>query len=418
MTSTKRLTIILLTVLGSYSWAAPADDTAPNTAHSPTEDHPEKMAFIIPYPYYNQITDFSAGLVIGASGYVQPQVTTFINFIYSINDSKAVYFEADDLQVYHRLFLDTKLLVARWGAADLYLNRSNSSSKDDFITLQVDDQWYRFNFRYLLPIGNGKGHIINHYRVRGGILDPNTASGGSSWNPFKSGRTMIEVEPFYRHEDFEAIGTFVTSGITAGISYDNRDWPINPSTGSHTQVHYQRDWGTFKDSVSWEGVTGEFSKYWNVGTSDWFKQRVLAFDVWTVNILTWNDPAGVVDGQPTFHRPPPFAGDTLGGWDRFRGYKDNRFEDKAAIDYQLEYRLIPRWNPFPNLPLLDKLHIPWWQVANIWRAWTSRTRMVVARTAPLDALERRCWLARVCQRYFGARRFGRLGRGCGDTADC
>ncbi len=189
----------------------------------------------------------------------------------------------------------------------------------------------------------------------------------------------IELKPFYRAEDLEGVGNFVTSGLAFGVNYDNRDWDINPSRGSQTQIHYKKDWGNQSDSVSWHAIEFDFSKYWNLGASKNFQQQVLAFDVWSVYIPTWDD-LSIDNGVPRYHRPPPFAGETLGGWSRFRGYPTNRFEDEAAIDYQLEYRVIPKWNPFPKIPLINKLHIPWWQ----WAAFVE-----VGRVAPEWKVETR-----------------------------
>ncbi len=360
---------LFIFLLVSISHASQAADLSPTTQHNAnsttTSTTPtKKEAFIIPYPYYNANTEATAGLVIGASGYFQPQVSAFANFIYSSNDSKIAYVQIDNVQMVHRLFVDTKLLIGHWGGIDFYPNRSNDSSKNDFTKISADDQWYRLNLRYLLPIGDGKSSIVHHYQVNDGILNPQTASGGTRWNPFTSGRTYLEIEPFYRAEDLKGIGNFVTSGINTGINYDNRDWPVNPSKGSHMQLHYQHDWGNLDDSVSWSAWVFEYAHYWSLGSSDTFKQRVIAMDLWTFNIPTWNNAASVnSSGDTTFHRPPPFAGDTLGGWDHFRGYPTNRFEDKAAINHQLEYRVMPRWNPFPAIPLLKALHIPWWQWA-------------------------------------------------------
>ncbi len=340
---------------------ASTDSNDPPSQHVDVTDAPKKF-FVIPYPYYNAVTDATAGIVFGSHGYIQPQVKAFANFIYSSNDSKIAYLEVSELQIWDRFFADLKILTGHWGAVDLYLDRSNDSSKDDFITIGADDDWVRLELRYLLPIGHGKDKVVNLYRERDGTVDTVTASGGDSFNPLTSGRTFLELNPFYRSEDLESVGEFVTSGVSVGVNYDNRDWDINPSRGSQLKFHYKKDWGNLSNSISWHAYEIDFSKYWSFGSSKNFRQRVLAFDLWSVYIPTWDD-VSIEDGRPVPHRPPPFAGETLGGWDRFRGYPTNRFEDEAAIDYQLEYRVVPNWNPFPSIPLINKLDIPWWQLA-------------------------------------------------------
>ncbi|MCK5326348.1 MAG: hypothetical protein KAJ57_10070, partial [Woeseiaceae bacterium] len=47
---------------------------------------------------------------------------------------------------------------------------------------------------------------------------------------------------------------------------------------------------------------------------------------------------------------------------RQRGYPRGRFNDKAAINYAVELRLIPRWDPFRNWPLIRNWPWRWWQV--------------------------------------------------------
>lgn len=321
---------------------------------------PGKHRYIIPYPYYNQITGATAGVTFLTSGFLQPQVNAFANFIYSENDSRIGYFELNNLQLYGRLFFDTKILYGHWGEVDLYLNRTNDSDEDDFIEISADDQWYRMGFEYLLPIGDGNDTVVDRYRIVGSRVTADTASGGHGWSPLDSGRTYLRAEPFYRKEELDNIGTFVTSGLAAAIDYDNRDWPANPGRGNRIFLEYKHDWGELDDSVEWSAWEGSYSQYIPLGESRWFQQQVLALDVWSLYIPTWDDTE-TIDGEEVFKRPPPFAGTALGGWDRFRGYPANRFEDEAAIDYQIEYRMVPHWNPFPKIPLIKRLDVPFWQ---------------------------------------------------------
>lgn len=45
-----------------------------------------------------------------------------------------------------------------------------------------------------------------------------------------------------------------------------------------------------------------------------------------------------------------------------RAYPSQRFNDRAAIYYAAELRVIPRWNPFDGWPWLQKyLEVAWWQ---------------------------------------------------------
>jgi hypothetical protein len=67
--------------------------------------------------------------------------------------------------------------------------------------------------------------------------------------------------------------------------------------------------------------------------------------------------------QEVFHRPPAFAGATLGGLDRMRGYPEGRFNDRSAVYYATEYRHIPDWNPLRDVGWLNRLNarVQWLQ---------------------------------------------------------
>ncbi len=168
-----------------------AEDTGKSTVDYVDVSEESKQFYVIPYPYYNAVTEATVGVVFAAHGYLQPQVKAFTNFIYSSNDSRIAYLEISDYQIYDRLFGDLKVLTGYWGAVDLYLDRSNDSSKNNFITIGADDDWWRMDFRYLLPIGSGRDHILPIYREYNGTADPATAPGGQAYNPMTSGRTYI-----------------------------------------------------------------------------------------------------------------------------------------------------------------------------------------------------------------------------------
>jgi outer membrane protein assembly factor BamA len=53
----------------------------------------------------------------------------------------------------------------------------------------------------------------------------------------------------------------------------------------------------------------------------------------------------------------------LGGQQRFRGFEDNRFHDRAAIYASAELRLVPTWNPFKKISILKDADITWMQWA-------------------------------------------------------
>jgi len=77
----------------------------------------------------------------------------------------------------------------------------------------------------------------------------------------------------------------------------------------------------------------------------------------------WVPRVDVTEGKKEiYHRPPAYAGATLGGLFRMRGFPLNRFNDKAAIYYCGEYRMTPKWNPLADISWVQKfLEIAWWQ---------------------------------------------------------
>jgi outer membrane translocation and assembly module TamA len=103
-------------------------------------------------------------------------------------------------------------------------------------------------------------------------------------------------------------------------------------------------------------------KYWSLGDSGTFAQRVLAARVWAAYSPTWETQLIAPDVVSISNRPPANRGASLGGVERQRGYPRGRFNDKAAINYALELRLIPHWDPFRNWPLIRNWPWRWWQV--------------------------------------------------------
>ncbi len=360
----------------------------------------KRRYLLVPYPFYNEATGFAVAAAAIASGYPQPQVDLVGNIFAGTKDALAGFLFGRNYQLVEggRWFLDVKLLAGSWAELKSYQPGnpafpneragSNDSSEDNFVEAQGSDKFYRVNLRYVLPIGDGAKAPIHLYRTRRGLVEPETASGGREWNPWRSGRTTLELEPFYREQSFDnappgVLAERSTAGLTLRLQYDNTDWFKNPSHGSRTSVAASRDWGAVSDMPSWSQYEFEFAKYFALGETAAARQRVLAFVVWTSDVPTWNS-ATTIDGQPAFHRPPTYAGSTLGGLERQRGFEAQRFSDKAAINYQLEYRHIPVGNPLDGIALLEPLQIRWIQyvgfvelgrVADTWRPDTLHREM-------------------------------------------
>lgn len=337
-----------------------------------------KNRLLVPYAFYNDSTEAAMGLAWAQVGYVQPQMSFVVNGFYSANGSNQLYMQMANAQIpfLPRLFVNAWMFTADWGEIDSYQNGNpnfpneiagnNDSDEDNFVQAEGTDDFYRLELEYLLPIGDGRGDPIHTFQVSNGLIVNGSEAGAREWNPLTSGRTKIEFHPFYRHQEledeFDNEYELETLGLTLGVVYDNTDWSRNPSRGSRTRLAVSRDWGTLDDDApEWTSLEFEYSKYFNLGPTKRNRSRVLAANIWASHVPTWDDSHFDKQGNEVFHRPPLFEGSTLGGLNRQRGFASDRFHDRSALNYALEYRVMPLSNPFAKIPLIKKLNIPWWQ---------------------------------------------------------
>ena len=340
----------------------------------------EEQTLSVPYAFYNESFGAAVAYAYGKVGYPQKQSAILGTVMAGSKGSIMGFLIGRNLRLpwSDRLFLDPIAQIGYFKDADSYTDGnpdfpaeragSNGSDEDNYIEGDGWDNFFRLRFKYLLPIGHGQDSIINTYVIDRGLLKSG-ATGGSSWSPLISGRTYFELLPFYRWQEIKGDDEDIdvkTNGLELSLFRDNRDFVPNPSKGSALRVDVTRDFGWFNSSDSWTVVQTEFDKYFSLGPSETFRQRVIAFDFWTAYSPTW-EVEGVRDGQEIIsNRPPAYAGATLGGIWRMRAFPSQRFSDKASIYYALEYRMIPKWNPFNNWPWLQKyIGIEWLQFAPV-----------------------------------------------------
>lgn len=328
----------------------------------------------LPFALYTQSFRFGGGVVWDSSGLIQPQSDLFAFAIGTTNGSYGFVAGEDDLQIpaVDRLFLDMEIGYFQYAQFTAFIDGNphflsasagtNRSSERDFFQGHNDDSWGHFTLKYLLPIGGGRDVIVNKYVLEHGIVQSG-ATGGEGWNPLTTGRTYLQLTPFYEYQALTTpIGEhhFDELGLRFGPVYDNTDFPLNPSSGNITRITLSRDFGLFNDENTWTNVSAEFAQFINLGTSSLFRQQVLALDAWTSYSVTWSqhhvNHRRVVSGAPPF-----YDGAVLGGNERLRGFPDNRFWDRAAIYGTAELRLVPVWNPFGDFELLRKADITWMQ---------------------------------------------------------
>ncbi len=336
----------------------------------------EKKVLKAPYAFYNEAYGAAGGFVFGITGAPQDQAAVVISAVAGDTGSYSLFLLERNIQIpfVERLFIDADIVLSEYGDLRVYTDGnpdfsheragSNESDQDNFVEGDGADNYIRLKLKYLLPIGHGKNEIIATQVLDRGLLMSGEV-GATSWNPFESGRTYLEARAYFRNQkvesDYLQDDEDKTRAIELSLYRDNTDLTINPSRGSSLRLRFSRDGGGSGSSAPWTVLDGEFSKYISLGESEKFRQRVIAFNVWTANALTWND-SHEENGMPVFHRPPSYAGASLGGLFRMRGFASSRFHDKAAIYYAAEYRMTPRWNPFDDIGWVKKhLDIAWWQ---------------------------------------------------------
>jgi hypothetical protein len=344
----------------------------------------------LPYAFFNESFGFALGYVHGVVGRPQKQATLLATIMAGTKGSAMGFLVGRDLQMprIDRLFLDPIISVGYFKDNEVFINGnpdfpderagSNDSDEDNFVKGDGWDNFFRLKFKYLLPIGDGRDEIIATHKIKEGLLkaDP---TGGTSFNPFKSGRSFLELRPFYRSQQIDGDDvdeTIQTNGLDFSVFWDNRDFYANPTKGFGVRGKVSRDFGWFDSSDSWTNVEGELDVYIPFQFGDWLRQGVVALDYWTSYSQSWDkQPDGTVD-----NRPPSYTGSTLGGLWRLRGYPSQRFNDRAAVYYAAELRLIPRWNPFKRWDWIQKYvgiqwlqFVPFVEVGRVAPSWNLKT---------------------------------------------
>ncbi|MFZ0827036.1 MAG: BamA/TamA family outer membrane protein [Verrucomicrobiia bacterium] len=331
--------------------------------------------FLLPYAFYSQFFGAAGAVAYGASGTPQKQMSYVASAMAGTEGSVAIFFLGKDIQMpfCDRLFLDPWLSAGYYNDQHVFIQGnpnyanqqagSNGSDKNNYVSGDGTDLYAYLNFKYELPMGAVRDNPIPTQVVDRGML-VSGATGGKTWNPLTGGITEIQFQPFSRQQTVNSpdvtTSDIQTTGLTTGLSYDNRDFELNPSCGSYQQVSFSRDFGVPNSTATWSAVQAKYDKFFSLGATDHLRQQVLAFSFWTAQAITWQEQ-DTGTGPVISHRPPNFAGATLGGLFRMRAYPSGRFSDKSAIYYCAEYRVIPDGNPLNSIPYVKKLQSDWIQ---------------------------------------------------------
>ena len=341
----------------------------------------EKRTGWLPYIFATDALGTAIGIGgFTASGKKQPQASLFGTAFVTSNESALASVSWNNYRFgKSRWFLDSFLLLDHFTDQRFYFGDdidpgkpragTNDSDEENYLSGVSNEVTLNFTLKYRLPIGGIEDDPVAVYRMHQGLLESGP-KGGSEWNPMTSGQTTFGTELFYTYRDVsdfvlnqrqnEPVDVLVytkSNGLKFWLEYDNTDFPRNPSTGSRQLLKLSRDFGWGESTNHWTNLEADFSKYFNLGDLDWFRQKVVALNFWTSNTPTWDE-----DGDEISNRPPPGYGSELGGFDRLRAYPSNRFHDKSAVYYAAELRLIPQTQPLRNLPILNYFEIDWWQL--------------------------------------------------------
>ncbi len=310
----------------------------------------KKDTVVIPIVGAMESTGALAGGVVSVTGVGKPAAQLVGFGAYSVNDSYIAFLGYYNFALSERWTLDIPLLQAEFMDSELYLDEASTGSllanEDEALEgsyLQRD--WY-LTFRYLISVDTA---AASRLRLEEGL----------PLEPERIARTVFEIEPFYRTRDIRSNEVDNVEGKTYGVSLildrDTRDYSPSPSRGYHTYVQLDRDWGG-GDRAAYTKWQAQYTHYLDLGSSSWSKQQTLALTGYLSDIPTWRNDD--INRQPDW-----FAQSVLGGPRRLRGYDNDRFSDRSAIFYGMEYRTVPKWQPQTTMPYIDRFDFPWWQFA-------------------------------------------------------
>ena len=319
-----------------------------------------KSTIALPYVFSSDSSGLTAGVVGIMSGYGQKNLTVVATAFTGelLHVEKHGQSNTDKAHT-QGFFLG---MYSYYPNQQVYIDGSNDSNKEHVFRTQGFNNWLELPISYTLPWGSSADEPITVYKLKNGLVVNRYGYGGGL--PFITGSTSMEFKPFYNKWSADKLldePAWSTNGTKLTLKHDNTDYISNPSTGYKFNIEYAHDFGRGNSTQSWNAVTASYSHYINLENLSFSRQSQLAFNVWSSYSPSWDNnnlhPGTTVNA----HRPPPWEGASLGGWDRLRAYDSNRFSDKAAIYYGLEHRIIPTFNPLKKQNWLP-ISIDWFQL--------------------------------------------------------
>jgi hypothetical protein len=372
----KALILVLTGIFLATTVHARARISVKNTLVREEKPGTSKNFLVLPYAFSTESMGVTLGIGGGLKGYGQEQLLLGATGFGSFDKAVGFFLGMWDYQPswVPRLFFSAQGMISHYPKQRAYTKLffdpdttrpgSNDSDESQFGEDSGYDNWTDFKLEFVLPIGSAYNDAIQHYKTKGGLLQ-STPVGGEVWNPFKSGVTALMLRQFNRYRSFEFDQGDIdatTHPVELALSYNNTDFPPNPSYGSSQYLSVTQDFGWLESPDSWTFIEFEASKYFSLGASDWAKQRIVALNFWTGHTPTWEEDTDANGDIVVTHRPPFYEGATLGGFYRMKGYPTDRFNDRSVIYTAAEYRYTLNWNPIGNISWLKFLQSDWLQL--------------------------------------------------------
>ena len=335
-----------------------------------------RESLVLPYAFSTDDMGTVIGIGAMATGLYQKQMTVGSTIYgggeskglalslwdYRILDSERFFFSAIGMVGEFPLLRAYSPLPGEFSAPSSPRAGSNDSSFDDFIQAEGSSNWWDVKLEYVLPWGSAEKQSMASYQLQGGLLKNEVQI--ADWNPFKTGTSILVARQFnryqqYRDEEGELSGA--VHGLELGLLYDNTDFPVNPSQGSSQYIAFSYNPQWLESKEQWTFVEMEASKYFSLGANSFAKQNIIAVNAWLGYSPSWQVSQNDAGNNLVTHNPPFLEGATLGGMYRLRGFRQNRFHDKASIYATAEYRMTLDYNPIANVRWLNFLHLDWLQ---------------------------------------------------------
>ncbi len=339
-------------------------------------DNGTKNKLILPFAFSTESMGLTMGVGGGTKGHGQEQLLLGATAFGSVDGVAALFLGMWDFRpsFSKRFFFGAQGMMGYYPKNRAYTSvgfqqntiraGSNDSDMDDYVEDSGYDNWSDFRIEYVIPWGSAATDAMQHYRLKGGLLQ-SAPVGGNTWNPLQHGVTTLLLRQYNRYRSFELDNgdkDATVHPIQVAISYNNTNFPLNPETGSSQYLGITHDFGWLESPTKWTFMEFETSKYFSFGKSAWAKQRIIALNLWTGDTPSWSEKDNADGSVSVTNRPPFYEGATLGGFYRMRAYPMHRFNDRSVIYTSAEYRYTLDWNPLGNVSWLRFLRSDWLQL--------------------------------------------------------